>query len=161
MVAYGIEIIPMIKQMKAQFPDVTQTWYANHAGAIGTFSNVDLYFNFLKRFVPGCGHYPEPPKSVMIVHRDNLDARKRFGLRHEFKLYTGAYYLGGFIWGNEFKRDWLKVCTKTWEQNITKIRSNAGKYPQESYAVLVRLIQLEWIFLQRITINMGESFAGV
>ena len=29
------------------------------------------------------------------------------------------------------------------------------------YVVVVRLIQLEWIFLQRITKNMGGAFIGV
>ena len=45
MVPYGIGIIPLIKLQKAEFPDVTQTWYANNAGALGTFTNFELYFN--------------------------------------------------------------------------------------------------------------------
>ena len=36
----------------------------------------------------------------------------------------------------------------------------AGKYPQESYATGVRAIQLEWIFLQRVTWDTGNSFRG-
>ena len=32
MVAYGIGILLMIKIMKAEFPDVIQTWYADNAG---------------------------------------------------------------------------------------------------------------------------------
>ena len=74
MVAYGIEIIPMIKQMKAQFPDVTQTWYSDYAVALSKFVNVELYFNSLKQFVRDIGYYPEPYKSVLIVHPDNPKA---------------------------------------------------------------------------------------
>ena len=44
-----------------------------------------------------------------------------------------------------------KKRTETWEQNITKIRKTVMKYPQESYAAVVCAIQLEWIFLQRVT----------
>ena len=49
----------------------------------------------------------------------------------------------------------------TWEKNISMISKTAGKYPQESYAAVVCVIQSEWIFLQRITWDTGELFAGV
>ena len=35
MVAYGIGILPLIKNLKAEFTDVTQPWYADDAGALG------------------------------------------------------------------------------------------------------------------------------
>ena len=56
MVAYGIGIVPLIKRMKALYPKITQTWYADDAGALGTFGNIELYFNLLKRFGPGHGY---------------------------------------------------------------------------------------------------------
>ena len=49
MVAYGIGIIPLIKRLKVGFPDVTHPWYDDDAGVLGTFSDVELYFNSLKR----------------------------------------------------------------------------------------------------------------
>ena len=42
MVAYGIGIIPLIKNLKAEFPDVTQPWYGDYAGALGTFAKIEL-----------------------------------------------------------------------------------------------------------------------
>ena len=41
------------------------------------------------------------------------------------------------------------------------IRETAGKYPQDSYAMVVFATQSEWIFLQRVTTNMGNFFVGV
>ena len=35
------------------------------------------------------------------------------------------------------------------------------KYTQDSYAAFLCAIQLEWIFLQSVTWDTGESFAGV
>ena len=35
MIAYGIGILPLIKNIKQEIPDVTQPWYANYAGALG------------------------------------------------------------------------------------------------------------------------------
>ena len=49
----------------------------------------------------------------------------------------------------------------TWERKICTIRKTAGKYPQESYTMVVNSIQLEWIFIQCINWYMGEAFAGV
>ena len=63
----------------------------------------------------------------------------------------GARYIGGYIGDNKSKRDWLRERTLTWEKNISRIIETVGKYPQESYAAVVRAIQLEWIFLQCVT----------
>ena len=38
--AYGIGIHPLIKQLKLEFTDITQTWYADDAGALGMFTIV-------------------------------------------------------------------------------------------------------------------------
>ena len=48
MVAYGIGIIPLIKQPKAGFPGVTQPRYADDSSTLSTFVNAELYFNLLK-----------------------------------------------------------------------------------------------------------------
>ena len=40
-------------------------------------------------------------------------------------------------------------------------QQNRGGYPKGSYASVVRTIQLELIFLQHVTKNMVEAFAGV
>ena len=95
------------------------------------------------------------------MHQDNLKSGKLFGLRHGFKVCTGARYIGGFIGDNEFKSDWLEERTEKLERNITKIRKTVVKYPQESYATVVCAIQWEWKFLQRIKKNTGDAFTGV
>ena len=48
-----------------------------------------------------------------------------------------------------------------WNENINTISETVGKYPQEIYAAVVRAIQSEWIFLQRVTWDTGDAFAGV
>ena len=99
----------------------------------------------------GRGYHPKPSKSVLIVRQDNLEEVKVFGRHHGFKVYTGARYLGGYIGDKKYKGDWLREHMLTWEQNISTISKTAGKYPQESYAAVVRVVQPEWIFLQRVT----------
>ena len=39
-VAYSIGINSLTKNLKAEFPDVNQTWYDDDAGALSTFTRV-------------------------------------------------------------------------------------------------------------------------
>ena len=56
MVAYGIVILPLIKCLKSTCPDVMQPWYADYAGALGMFNNLERCFNFLTHNGPDRGH---------------------------------------------------------------------------------------------------------
>ena len=73
MIAYGIGILPLIKNLKQEIPDVTQCWYSDNAGPLGMFARIKRYFNSLTRQVPGRGYFPEPFKSVLIVHLKILE----------------------------------------------------------------------------------------
>ena len=46
-VAYSIGVLPLIKILKVEYPDVTHIWYADDDGALGTFNSIGLYFNLL------------------------------------------------------------------------------------------------------------------
>ena len=50
MFSYRIGFLPMIKILKPAYPDITQTWYTDDAGALGT------YFNYLKLHGPDRGY---------------------------------------------------------------------------------------------------------
>ena len=161
MIAYGISILPLINNIKQEIPDVTQPWYSDDAGDLGTFTIIETYFNSLTRQGPGRGYYPKMSKSILIVHPENLKAGKEFGARHGFKVCTGTHYLRGYIKDNDYKSNWLRECTLAWDKSIDTISKTAGKYPQESYATVVHEIQSEWIFLQCATWYMGDTFTGV
>ena len=104
MVSYGIGVLPLIKRLKVEYPDVTQPWYDEDAGAIGMYKNTELYYISLTQFSTGHGYYSEQPKSVLIVHPYNLETGILFGLHHGFEFCTGANYLGGFIGDEKSKQ---------------------------------------------------------
>ena len=64
-----------------------------------------------------------------------------FRAHQGFGVCTGAHYIGGYISDDESKRDWLSERTLTWEKNTSMISKNTGRYPQDSYAAVVRAIQ--------------------
>ena len=45
LVTYDIGVLLLIKRLKAAYLDVTQTWYADDVGALGTYENIMSYFN--------------------------------------------------------------------------------------------------------------------
>ena len=100
------------------------------------FAIIETYFNLLTRQGTGRGYYPEPSKSVLILHPDNIVAGKVFGARPVFKVCTGTHYLGGYIGYNDSNRDWLRESTLTWENNIGTIRKPRKNIP--------RRVTLQW-----------------
>ena len=68
MVVYGIEIIPLIKQLKSTYPDVPQPWYVDNDGALGMFDHLKNYFKALRRNGSERGYLPDPTKSILVVH---------------------------------------------------------------------------------------------
>ena len=90
MIMYVISILPLFNNLKREIPDVTQPLYTDDAGALGMFVIIETYFNSLTDQVPGRRYYPEPSKSILIVHPEDIGVRKDFGARHGFKVCTGA-----------------------------------------------------------------------
>ena len=125
-IAYGIEILPLIKNVKREIPNVTHPWYAEDSGALGTFARIETYFDSLKRQGPGWRYHHDPTKSVLIVRSENLEAGKVFGEQHEFRVGTGACHLGGYIGDDEYNCDWLRERTLTWDKNIKTVCSIPG-----------------------------------
>ena len=105
---HRIGILPLIKNLKQELPEVTQPWYANDAGSLGMFAKIETYFNYLKHQGTGRGYYPEPSKIVLIVHPENLEARILFDTHHVFKMCTGRRYIKSYIGDDESKRNWLR-----------------------------------------------------
>ena len=94
-VAYIIVFLTLTKRLKAAYPDIIQPWYAKNHGALGTIDNLELYFILLKCNSRTWGHYPEPTKITIIVHLDNIEAGKLFGVHHGSTVFAGTHYIGG------------------------------------------------------------------
>ena len=103
MIAYGIRILPLIKNLKQDIPDITQPWCYDDDGALCTFVRLETYFDFLKLQGPGQGYHTNPTKSILIVQLKNLQVGKVFRARHGFSVCMSACYLGGYIGDNKSK----------------------------------------------------------
>ena len=112
-ITYNIGILPLIKNLKREIPDVPQSWYADDAGDLGMVARLETYFDLITCQGPGQGYHPDLTKSVLNVYPKNLEVGKVLRRYHGFRVYTGARYLGGYIGYNNSKRDWLRERTLT------------------------------------------------
>jgi hypothetical protein len=92
MFCYGIGILPMIKQLKALYPDLKQPWYADDAGALGSFDDIIRMFTELVRIGPDFGYFPNPSKSILVTTATKLAyAEQHFNHTYDlgFSICTG------------------------------------------------------------------------
>ncbi len=88
MFAYGVGVLPLIHQLKAEFPAVEQPWYAEDAGAGGKFSEIRRIFSRLMEIGPNFGYHPEPSKSILVVPQHSLEAAQASFADMNFKITT-------------------------------------------------------------------------
>ena len=72
MITYGIGVLPIIQDIRDVDPFVTQPWYADDAGAGGTFEQILSHFRDLQARGPPWGYFLEPTKSILVVPPRNV-----------------------------------------------------------------------------------------
>ena len=161
MFAYGLGILPLIRVLKTEFPDVEQPWHADDAGAGGKFEEIRHIFRRLEEIGPNYGYFPEPAKSILVVRQHNLEAAQKAFPDFGFKVTTGNRYLGGFVGENDALQDWIRKKTKFWEEAVADLASAAPNFPQAAHSGLQKSLQQEWQFVQKVTKNVGPEFEAV
>ena len=74
MITYGIPPPPppLIRDLREEKTRVTQPWYADNAGAGGTFEHILSHFNDMLARGPYMGYFPDPTKSILVVSPRNV-----------------------------------------------------------------------------------------
>ena len=62
MALYGITLLPLIKHLRTEFPDMLRPWYADDGAMYGRGSHIAPYFQELCRAGPMFSYYPEVEK---------------------------------------------------------------------------------------------------
>jgi hypothetical protein len=72
MVAYGVGILPLIRVLKQEFPEVEQLLYAYDAGTGGKCGSIRRQITKLQEIGPNYGYFPERSKKVLDVPSTTL-----------------------------------------------------------------------------------------
>jgi hypothetical protein len=161
MFGYGIDILPLIHKLKVEFPAVKQPWYANDAGAGGSFTDLRKKHFRLQELGPAYGYFPEPSKSIIIVRAHNRTRAKSSFDNLGFKWQTGGRYLGGYVGSKADLELWVQEKVTFWTSAVTDLAFAALSHPQTAFAGLQKFLQHEWQFIQRVIDNIGDCFFDV
>jgi hypothetical protein len=86
MLGYALDMLPIIRQLKDEFPEVEQTWYADNAAAASEFARIRTMFERLLDF--GLGR-----EQFFVAVRHNLERAKVYFADLAFKVQTRSRYL--------------------------------------------------------------------
>ena len=97
MIAYGLGILPLIRDLRTAHPRVTKTWYADDSRAGGTFKGIQQHLDELMVQGPPQGYLPEPTKSILVIYPQNVPSAEDLFHRKGLQIVMGSRYLGRFI----------------------------------------------------------------
>ena len=67
MIAYGIGVLPLIRELQDDHPRVTQPWYSDDAGTGGAFKQVQVHFQYLQAREPAHETFPGATTKILLV----------------------------------------------------------------------------------------------
>ena len=104
MICYGLASLPLIRSLKEENASWRQVWYADDAGIYGKLQDIRRVYLDLATKGPKWGYIPEPSKSILVIREESFESAKNILGDLNFKVQSGARYLGGFV-GDEKKKE--------------------------------------------------------
>ena len=77
-IAYVIVILLFIRELRVAHPLVTQTWYAEKAGAGGSFGNIHRHLEYLVVRGTYRGYFLDTTKIILVVSGKNFQRFQKF-----------------------------------------------------------------------------------
>ena len=94
--------------------------------------------------------FQKPSKSVLIIDRKFKVEAERMFSDVGIKVVSGLRFLGGYIGEDDECELYVKQKIEKWVHCVASLSKAAESQPQAAFAVLVKSIQCEWRFLQRV-----------
>jgi hypothetical protein len=106
---YRVALMPLASRMRETIPEALQPWYCNNADVACMALHNACCLDFLVKFGPQYGFFPEPGKLYFICKAEDEEAARQafesFGLKINYL--RGQRYLGGFIGSADKMELWL------------------------------------------------------
>ena len=157
MLMYSVAILPLIRFLcdKSKW---YQNWYADVSSCVGKFLDIKEWFLELANKGPGFGYFPEPSKSMLVVHPDYVSEAESAFEGLGIKVTTGCCFLGGFVGEEKESAEFVNRKIDEWLNGVNKLSRAAEEQPRVSYVALVKSLQAEWLFLQRVVPKCANAF---
>jgi len=153
MFCYGLGLLTLISRLKAMFPTLFHSWYADDGSAAGQLHELKHFLLEVKRAGPAYGYNIDPSECIIITQASSLDTAHRIFSKHGIQrdnIVTGHRHLGGFLGDNQSKELYVQKKIDLWVASIQKLSCATRRFPQEGLCALTKSLQMEWTFLQRV-----------
>ena len=157
-IAYGIGVLPLIRDLWDAHPQVTQPWYDDDAGVGGYFEQILAHFRDLQVRGPPRGYLLDPTNNILVVAPWNMARAKEFFQGMGLKVVTGSLHLGVFVGDQEEETTWLFGKVQWWAESVRTLSGVARKHLQSAFAGLRKSPQQECPFMQRVPQDIGDAF---
>ncbi len=158
---YSVALMPLASKMHKEIPEALQPWYCNDAGTAGKALPNAQCLDFLVKFSPSYGYFPELGKSHYICKAEDKpiahQAFESFGLKINYS--RGQRYLGGFIGSAQRKEEWLGELVDKWVGAVKVFSAVVVCYPQTAYAGFTFCLQNKWQYVQQVVLDTAPFFA--
>ena len=173
MMFYAIGILPLTQMLKPDSHFIqklklqrklknetrwTQNWYADDSACISDLEAVLEWLKILIEEGPKFGYFPEPEKSYIVVHPDQVDAANKLFIDYKINVVTGHRFLGGFIGASEDVEKWVHNKVSIWTKSIERLSQAAKSEPHLANVSLTKSLQNEWNYVQRVVSNVEKPF---
>ena len=106
-----------------------QNWYADDSGCASDLKSVLAWLKLLMEEGPKFSYFPEPDKSYLVVHPNQVDEAKLLFAEFKVNVVTGNCFLGGFIGSTADTEVWVHEKVKVWVKSIKSLTKAAEIQP--------------------------------
>ena len=136
MALHGITLLPLIKCLQKEYPEVLQPWYADDGAMQGAPIPVAECFKLLEKVGPMFSYYLGVEKSWGICTlADEAESKAVFAAAGlEVQWTRGHHYVGGSVSSDAMRDCWIEPKIEGWVFVVEELAKVAVKYPQSAYA---------------------------
>jgi len=161
MFCYGVGLMPLCEQMRAEVEGAVQPAYADDISSAGPAAANAKTLGLLRRAGPKYGYFPETDKSHYICKgEDEVEARRCFEAEGilDLNYSRGERFLGSYVGCGTLKGDYVEGKVAFWTDAIGRLAQVAHRYPQSAYAAYNSCLQGEWQYLSRTTPDIAHHY---
>ncbi len=158
MLLYSVAVLPLVHSL-IDCDKWKQNWYADDSSCVGGLMSIKEWFDRLSNRGPAYGYYLQPAKSILVVHPSFVVEADRMFSDLGIRVVTGGRFLGGFIGDDKSVDDYVRKKIDGWVKCVEKMAGVAAHQPQAAYTAMIKSLQSEWSFLQRVVPECKKSFS--
>ena len=148
---YAIATIPIIKQLRSAFDDISQVWYADDASAAGKIDALRQWWDLLSSPGPKFGYFPNASKTWLVVKSQNLAsaASTTFADTGVQVTSVGRPYLGAAIGTRDFVHSYIESKVSAWVDELDCLATIAKSQPHAAHSAFTHGFSNKWSYLSR------------